>query len=120
VQQLPFRREAIAHKDRCFMSFKGEWGTGDEKIVREVLIFRRVGGRKLVEKAKQAGALLGGREPSCLGLKTLRVAERYSERGTGRKAERGAIRGRGFSSELSRGRAWEVKRPKRAEGSALV
>jgi len=40
-------------------------------------------------------------------------------RGERGKSERGRRRGRCSFSEVSSGRAWEVKRPKRAKGPAL-
>jgi predicted deacylase len=41
-------------------------------------------------------------------------------RGRGDKVERGRVVGRSYDSSVIGGRAWEVRRPKRAEGSALV
>jgi hypothetical protein len=94
-------------------------GRQDEKIVREELTFQRDGGWQLVRKAKQVGDPLGGREPSWLLRKTLRLNRAHSVRGEGGKGERGRRRGRRSFSRVVRGSTWEVIRPKRAKGPAL-
>lgn len=68
-----------------------------------------------MRKAKQAGALYGGREPSLPDRKALRSRVFWIVRSKGWKDERASWKGRCFSGRFGGGRAWEARKPKGAE-----